>query len=99
MVKLLFMVGWLGIPGAVTIAQVASGSPDLAPWITAGAVLTLSGLLFKIMREDNQLLRAEISRLNARLDSNADEDRRTIVPVLARATDVLANFVDQPRKD
>lgn len=100
MLKLFLMVGWLGIvPGFMTFAQVASGSPDLAPWITGGSVLTVSGILYKVMTAEINRLQLEVGRLQSRLESIADDDRKTIVPVLVRATEVLSNFADAPRKD
>lgn len=94
-------LGWLGVvPGVVVFAQTSEGSVgSLAPWITGGAVLTLASLMYKVMNSQLERSQAKNDAYEARIAAIADEDRKTIVPVLAQATMILSKFADEPRKD
>lgn len=93
-----FLLGAFGIgPFAIVFAAVTDPtSPttgSVAPWLTAGAVLSLAGLVWKIQNDRIRKLEAERDSLIEAANRRAEEDRKLLIPLLSRSVEAQAAYM------
>lgn len=90
------IVGALGF-GPAVFAQTATGThaSDLAPYLTAGAVLSLAAAVYKILTNQITELKVERDALIAAANRRAEEDRRLLIPLLTRSIETQASYIQR----